>query len=96
MDASNPIIFYDIASGPPVISFAPNPSKTRYALNFKEVHYRTEWVELPDVASVRKKLGSDAVRKHFDGSPFYTLPVIKDPSTGAVVGDTSHDRVYHT
>ncbi|THU78272.1 hypothetical protein K435DRAFT_786324 [Dendrothele bispora CBS 962.96] len=94
MDASNPIIFYDIASGPPVISFAPNPSKTRYALNFKEVHYRTEWVELPDVASVRKKLGSDAVRKHFDGSPFYTLPVIKDPSTGAVVGDTFDIAVY--
>ncbi|PLB45535.1 hypothetical protein P170DRAFT_439284 [Aspergillus steynii IBT 23096] len=59
MDASKPIIFYDIASAPPATCFAPNPWKTRYALNFKGVHYRTEWEELPDVTSVRKKLGAE-------------------------------------
>ncbi|KAJ7136040.1 hypothetical protein C8R44DRAFT_662337 [Mycena epipterygia] len=88
MDVSKPIIFYDIASAPPFIPYAPNPRKTRYALNFKRVHYRTEWVELPDVASVRQKLGATPVRKFRDGSSFYTLPVIHDASTDEIVGDS--------
>ncbi|THU75114.1 hypothetical protein K435DRAFT_881599, partial [Dendrothele bispora CBS 962.96] len=65
-----------------------------YALNFKGVHYKTEWVDLPDVPSVRKGLGVDPVRKHQDGSPFYTLPIIKDPSTGELVGDTFDIALY--
>ncbi|KAK7056388.1 hypothetical protein VNI00_002942 [Paramarasmius palmivorus] len=94
MTDSKPILFYDIASAAPVHSFAPNPWKARYALNFKGVHYRTEWVELPEVESTRKKLGSDPVRFFADGSPFYTLPVIKDTSTGELVGDTFDIAVY--
>ncbi|KAJ7037163.1 hypothetical protein C8F04DRAFT_1180879 [Mycena alexandri] len=82
MDPSKPIIFYDIASGPPVTSYAINPWKTRYALNFKGVHYKTEWVELPQVAS------------HRDGTPFYTLPIIQDPSTGKIVGDSFEIAQY--
>lgn len=65
-----------------------------YALNLKGVHYKTQWVELPDVASTRKKLGSEPVRYHRDGSPFYTLPVIHDPSTGSTIGDTFDIAVY--
>ncbi|KAF8188681.1 hypothetical protein BJ912DRAFT_391922 [Pholiota molesta] len=52
MDPSKPIIFYDI--GP--TTYAANTWKTRYALNFKRVQYKTEWVDMPDVASVRKRL----------------------------------------
>ncbi|KAJ7782276.1 hypothetical protein DFH07DRAFT_318549 [Mycena maculata] len=89
------IVFYDIASAPPVRPFAVNPRKTRYALNFKRVHYRTEWVELPDIPSVRQKIGAAPVRTHVrDGSPYYTLPVIHDPSTGAVVGDSFDIALY--
>ncbi|KAJ7149168.1 hypothetical protein C8R43DRAFT_1128543 [Mycena crocata] len=94
MDASKPITFYDIASGPPVTTYAPNPWKARYALNLKGVHYKTEWVELPDVASVRQKLECPAVRRHLDGSAFYTLPIIQDPSTGKIVGDTFEIAQY--
>jgi glutathione S-transferase len=88
------IVFYDIASAPPATTFAPNPWKTRYALNFKGVSYRTEWVELPDVTDVRKKLGAEPNRKHRDGSDFYTLPVIQDHSTGRIVGDTFEIALY--
>ncbi|KAJ7484728.1 hypothetical protein FB451DRAFT_1233317 [Mycena latifolia] len=93
-DASEPILFYDIASRPPITPYAPNPWKTRYALNFKRVHYQTEWIELPDVASVRQKIGVAPVRAHRDGSDFPTLPVIKDPSTGQVVGDSFDIALY--
>ncbi|KAJ7136021.1 hypothetical protein C8R44DRAFT_828751 [Mycena epipterygia] len=94
MDASKPIVFYDIASAPPVTTFAINPWKARYALNFKRVHYRTEWVDLPDIPSVRKKLGVAPVEKLKDGSPMYTLPIIYDPSTGQFVGESFDIAVY--
>ena len=66
----------------------------RYALNFKGVHYQTEWVELPEIASVRKELGVAPNRTFKDGSPFYTLPIIKDPSTGEIVGDSFEIALY--
>ncbi|TFK18967.1 hypothetical protein FA15DRAFT_230908 [Coprinopsis marcescibilis] len=95
MDASKPIVFYDIMSGTePYCTFAPNPCKIRYALNFKRVHYKTEWVDLPDVPSVREKLGLAANRTHWDGSPFHTLPAIKDLSTGETIGDSFDIALY--
>lgn len=63
-------------------------------MNFKGVPYKTEWVELPDVTSTRKRLGAPANRKHWDGSDFYTLPIIHDQSTGEIVGDTFEIAVY--
>lgn len=93
--SSDPIVFYDIASGPPVHPFAPNPWKARYALNFKCAHFTTEWVDLADVTSVRKRLGADPVRFFGDGEPFYTLPLLKDPSAdNTVVGDSFDIAVY--
>ncbi|KAI1433337.1 hypothetical protein GGR50DRAFT_669088 [Xylaria sp. CBS 124048] len=92
--SSDPIIFYDIASGPPVRPYAPNPCKVRYALNFKRANFVTKWVELPDVEATRKSLGVDPVRFFPNGEPFYTLPVIKDTSTNTVVGDSFDIAVY--
>ncbi|KAI1375697.1 hypothetical protein F4677DRAFT_422151 [Hypoxylon crocopeplum] len=93
--SSDPIVFYDIASGPPVHPYAPNPWKTRYALNFKRVNFVTKWIELADVTPTRKSLGADPVRFFSDGEPFYTLPIIKDPSANnTVVGDSFDIAVY--
>ncbi|ETS86930.1 hypothetical protein PFICI_00758 [Pestalotiopsis fici W106-1] len=94
MEGDKQIVFYDIASGPPRTCYAPNPWKTRYALNFKGVDYRTAWVEYPEVTRTRMELGVPPCRYHADGSPFYTLPVLRDPSTGALVGDTFDIAVY--
>ncbi|KAH6639984.1 hypothetical protein BKA67DRAFT_588197 [Truncatella angustata] len=91
---SNPILFYDIASGPPVHPYAPNPWKARYALNFKRANFVTEWVDLADVTSTRKSLGAEPVRFFSDGEPFYTLPAIKDKSSDTVVGDSFDIAVY--
>lgn len=94
MATTNLIIFYDIASGPPLRTFSPNPWKTRYALNFKGLTYQTKWVDMPDITSVREALGVPANRTLPDGSPYHTLPVIQDLSTGELVGDTFEIALY--
>lgn len=66
----------------------------RHALNFKGVNYQTEWVELPDVTDVRKRLGATPNRTHRDGNAFYTLPVIHDLSTGDIVGGSLEVAQY--
>ncbi|RGP80686.1 hypothetical protein FLONG3_1161 [Fusarium longipes] len=93
---SNTITFYDIASRPPVEknAHAPNPWKARFALNFKGVPYSTTWVPLPDIAKTRIGLNVPAGRKFADGKDFHTLPVIKDPTTGALIGDSFDIAIY--
>ncbi|KAJ5820514.1 hypothetical protein N7474_006105 [Penicillium riverlandense] len=90
------ITFYDIALAPPAPKNAcsPNPWKTRYALNFKKTPYKTTWVPLPDISSVRGALNIPASRKFADGTPYHTLPVISDPATGRIVGDSFEIAVY--
>lgn len=94
--SSDVITLYDIAQRPPVEESccAPNPWKSRFALNFKGVPYSTSWVRLPDVSKVRQKLGEPAGRKFADGTDFYTLPIIRDPATGSTVGDSFDIAVY--
>lgn len=91
-----PITLYDIAQKPPVEEScsAPNPWKARFCLNFKQLPYSTTWVGMLDIAKVRQKLGAPACRKFAGGEDFYTLPVIKDASTDAVVGDSFDIAVY--
>lgn len=91
------LIFYDIASGPPVRPFAPNPWKVRYALNFKRARFATQWVDLADVATVRKGLCATPSRYHASGEPFLTLPIVQErrsDGTGAVVGDSFEIAVF--
>jgi glutathione S-transferase len=90
------IVLYDIGHRPPVqgSNFAPNPWKSRLALNFKGVPYTTNWVRLPDVSKVRRGLGQAAGRKFADGTDFFTLPVMHDPATGSTIGDSFDIAVY--
>lgn len=94
MNDPGDIVFYDIASNDPLRTIAPNPWKTRYALNFKQLAYRTEWVDMPNISSVRQNLGVAANRTLPDGSPYHTLPVIKDASTGIIIGDSFEIALY--
>jgi glutathione S-transferase len=86
--SSSPLVFYDISSPIEPRSYAPNPSKTRLALSFKGVPFKTTWVDILDIPDVRKGLGCPATRKLDDGSDFFTLPMLKDPASGRVVGDS--------
>ncbi|KAJ5701111.1 hypothetical protein N7488_008659 [Penicillium malachiteum] len=84
------ITLYDIAFKAPVEAnaSAPNPWKARYALNFKALNYKTHWVPLPDVSKVRQQVGAPACRKLANGEDFYTLPMITDPHTDSLIGDS--------
>lgn len=90
------ITFYDIALAPPAPKNAcsPNPWKSRYALNFKKAPYKTSWVPLPDIPSVRGSLNIPASRTFADGSPYHTLPALSDSATGRKVGDSFDIAVY--
>lgn len=88
MTDSLPLIFYDISSPIEPRSYAPNPSKARLALSFKGVPFKTTWVDILDISDVRKGLSCPATRKFDDGSDFYTLPMLRDPASGRVVGDS--------
>ncbi|KAF4617477.1 hypothetical protein D9613_006282 [Agrocybe pediades] len=82
------IIFYDIPSDR-VGAWSPNTWKTRFCLNFKGIPYKTEWVEYPDIAELSKKLGFKPTGKTpWDGTDYYSLPAIHDPSTGAYISDS--------
>ncbi|KAL3475171.1 hypothetical protein BJX99DRAFT_230130 [Aspergillus californicus] len=91
-----PITFYDIALAPPIteVACSPNPWKTRYALNFKKRPYKTTWVPLISISSVRGALNIPPSRRFADGSPYHTLPVISDPATGRIVGDSFEIATY--
>ncbi|PLN78019.1 hypothetical protein BDW42DRAFT_148095 [Aspergillus taichungensis] len=83
MTTSTPsLTFYDIAFRPPVETntCAPNPWKSRYALNFKAIPYKTTWVALPSIGSVRRSLNVPPSRTFADGTEFHTLPVLTDAS----------------
>ncbi|KAH7106591.1 hypothetical protein BKA62DRAFT_300058 [Auriculariales sp. MPI-PUGE-AT-0066] len=89
-----PLVFYDIASGPPVRTYAPNPWKARLALNIKRVPYVTSWTELPDISKVRIAAGVPASRKFADGTDYHTLPMLRDPNTQTDTGDSFDIACY--
>ncbi|KAG1728492.1 uncharacterized protein EDB91DRAFT_853825 [Suillus paluster] len=78
-----PIILFDIPSKLPNKEWAPNPSKTRFCLGHKCLPHEIIWVEFPDIAATMKGIGASPT-----AGERYTLPVIKDPNTGAVVSDS--------
>jgi len=80
------IILYDIPSTTP--TNAKDAYFDRTALLFKGVPFKTEWIEYPDIEGKMKEIGAAPTDKWKDGRPQYTLPVIKDESTGKVVSDS--------
>lgn len=73
----NPIVLYDLADAKGS-SWSFNPYKTRLSLNFKGLPYRVEYISFPNVEPRLKELG---VSPASDTFPYYTLPVIADPSS---------------
>lgn len=94
MSAAQPLVFYDIASAPPLRTFAPNPWKTRLALNLKGLPYRTEWISMPDIPAARQRLNLPATRTLPDGTPYHTLPALHDPTTATLLGDSFEIALY--
>ncbi|KDQ50539.1 hypothetical protein JAAARDRAFT_199937 [Jaapia argillacea MUCL 33604] len=86
---SNVITLYDIpAASIKDRAWSPNTWKARFALNIKGIPYKTVWLEYTEIEPALLKLGAKATDTKPDGRPHYTLPVIHDPSTNAVVSDS--------
>ncbi|KAK0188401.1 hypothetical protein F5146DRAFT_664420 [Armillaria mellea] len=84
------LTLYDIPSTLPNKAWSFNIYKARYVLNYKGLPYHTEWVEYPDIEGLYKKLGTQASATKDDGvTPYYTLPLLHDASTGALVSDSA-------
>lgn len=81
------ITFYDIPCPPPVRTGSPNTWKTRLSLNYKGLPYKTEWVDFPDIRALYDKVGAKP-HPGFTGEPYYSLPLIVDDTTGAVIGES--------
>ncbi|KAF7354324.1 Glutathione S-transferase-like protein ustS [Mycena venus] len=87
------ILFYDITSTNPT-PWSGNTWKTRYALNYKGIPYKTVWIEYSEIEARSREVGASPTRKKPDGSPNWTLPMIHDLSTGAVVADSTKIAAY--
>ncbi|TFY77603.1 hypothetical protein EWM64_g6406 [Hericium alpestre] len=82
------LIFYDIPGlASPSKAWSSNPFKARLVLNMKGIPYETVWVEYPDIASLCKKINAEPTSFEND-VPQYTLPILQDPNTGAVVSES--------
>ncbi|KAJ7160330.1 hypothetical protein C8R46DRAFT_1285980 [Mycena filopes] len=93
MASRSSIVFYDHI---PTLgeTWSPNLWKTRYALNFKGLPFRTEWVEYPDIEELAEKIGAPPTSTKPDGRSHYTLPMIHDLSTGAIVVESGKIAAY--
>ncbi|KAF8551225.1 hypothetical protein OG21DRAFT_304527 [Imleria badia] len=81
-----PIILYDLPCTIPGRPWSPNTMKARYCLGYKRLPFTTVWVELPDIEGFLQSKGIT--------QPPYTLPVIEDPNTGALVVDSLAIATY--
>ncbi|KAI6099268.1 hypothetical protein EDD16DRAFT_1659791 [Pisolithus croceorrhizus] len=82
-----PLILYDIPSKLEGNSWSPNTAKPRFVLSYKGLPFRFEWVEYPDIAPRMKEIGARK-NKLADGREMYTLPVLSDPNTNALITDS--------
>jgi len=89
MAAKDTIILYDIPSKLPTdaCQWSPNVWKTRYTLNYKNIPFKTEWIEFPEIADVCKRIGAPPTGQR-NGSPVYTVPFIFDPNTNRAISDS--------
>ena len=62
-------------------------------MRYKDLPFETDWVELPDITPRMKEIGASPSKRP-DGTEKYTLPVLRDPNTGALVTDSFDIATY--
>ena len=62
-------------------------------MSYKGLPFVTVWVEYPEIATVMKSIGAKQ-NKRPDGSDAYTVPVVSDPNTGAIITDSLEIASY--
>ncbi|KAK0457990.1 uncharacterized protein EV420DRAFT_405013 [Desarmillaria tabescens] len=93
--SSKLITLYDIPTKLPDAPGSPNTWRTRYSLNMKKLPYQTVYVELPDIEPLAKQIGAAPTGTKHDGvTPLYTVPIIHDHATGAVISESAAIAAY--
>ncbi|KAG8529232.1 uncharacterized protein KY384_005867 [Bacidia gigantensis] len=69
------IEFFDLPSKSPCKAWSINTLRTRFILNYKNIPYKTTWVEYPDIEPTFKSFGIPAN----ESGTAYTVPTIKLP-----------------
>ncbi|KAG1822106.1 hypothetical protein EV424DRAFT_1611335 [Suillus variegatus] len=87
------LVLYDILSNLPGNNWSPNPAKPRFVLNYKGLPFVTVWVEYSDISIAMKAIGAKP-NKRSDGTDVYTVPVLSDPNTGALISDSLEIASY--
>ncbi|OAX34432.1 hypothetical protein K503DRAFT_859219 [Rhizopogon vinicolor AM-OR11-026] len=88
-----PLVLYDTTSKLSGNQWSPNPAKPRFVLSYKGLPFVTVWVEYSEIATVMKSIGAKQIKRS-DGSDAYTVPVVSDPNTGAVITDSLEIASY--
>ncbi|KAI1384198.1 putative glutathione S-transferase [Hypoxylon trugodes] len=78
--ANQEIIFYDLPNKGTNKAWSLNTWKTRFALNYKGIPYKTEWIEYPDI--------KPTFQDHVPKADQYTVPTIILPD-GTWVTDSA-------
>ncbi|TFK20331.1 hypothetical protein FA15DRAFT_673589 [Coprinopsis marcescibilis] len=81
------ITLFDMASTMPRQAFSAAAWKTRYALNFKNLQFKTHWLEPVEIQAFLKQLGARPTM-HANDTAIYTIPVIYDPKTKRCVSES--------
>ncbi|EJD39108.1 hypothetical protein AURDEDRAFT_139437 [Auricularia subglabra TFB-10046 SS5] len=69
------ITFYDLASNRGAMS--PFTWRTRLALNYKGIAYKTHWLRFPEIEPYLKSIGAVPTEKNpLTGADLYTVPVV--------------------
>ncbi|KAF8880524.1 hypothetical protein BD779DRAFT_1446175 [Infundibulicybe gibba] len=92
------ITFFDIPTTSTIPS-SPNTWKVRLVLNFKGLHFQTQWVPTTEIESVCISQGIPPTGTKPSGEPHYTLPAIIDHTSELVLSDSTPiieylERVY--
>ncbi|KAI6163676.1 hypothetical protein EDD17DRAFT_429312 [Pisolithus thermaeus] len=82
-----PLILYDIPSKLEGNYWCHSTARPRFVLGCKGLPFRVEWVEYPDIAPRMTEIGARQ-DKLAGGKEMYTLPVLSDPNTNALITDS--------
>ncbi|KAG2032172.1 hypothetical protein BDR03DRAFT_904092 [Suillus americanus] len=88
-----PLVLYDTLSELPGKNWSPSTAKPRFVLSYKDLPFVTLWVEYSDIPIATKAIGAKP-NKRRDGSDIYTVPVLSDPNTGALITDSLEIASY--
>ncbi|PBK68675.1 hypothetical protein ARMSODRAFT_957707 [Armillaria solidipes] len=93
--SSKLITLYDFPTKLPDAPGSPTTWRVRYSLNMKKLPHQTVFVELPDIEPLAKRIGAAPTGTRRDGvTPLYTVPIIHDHATGAVVSESAAIAAY--